>query len=723
MRLASITFDAAARQWVLSSSDVRYMIAIADDGSLRHQSLGLTKEQQDAPSRKNAWMQGDVDNWEYPARGPFVFQESALAAVFDSADRDLHLRYSEHEMGVGGDSNRLRIRMVDRYHPLVVDLYYQVEDDSGIYRRWAVLSNEGHEPILIEEAGSFALYRPAGRYVLHHLTGSWGNEMNLVSQELHPGRTVLESRRGYTGHTHQPWFALTEVGGGSTLFGALEWSGNWKLSFESDVSGGLAIVGGLSDYDFAHVLEPGSTFATPAAVVGAARGDLDQAARSFHRYCRQFVIPSRPDEETLPVVFEGWYTTYGRDMGTERLIQEAHRVAGIGVELFIVTAGWYTTGDWVNHEGDWYAQAELYPNGLEEVAETVRGLGMRFGLWWEPEAVAEDSDVYRRHPEWVYQFSGPGPQSHGRRFVLNLARPDVYEHVRADIFRLVRQYNLDYFRTDMNRPWSALGDPSQIAGSGRDLVWRHVNNYYRILDDLRAEFPHLIIENCAGGGGRIDLGMLRRTHTTWISDNVEQLLRLSMFMSGTVFLPPMVCENWMVDWPGSQTVERFEEVLGIDRPDPDVDFLFRVCMMGHMGIGADVSRWPEDWTARARHHIHLYKELRRTIQLGELYRLTPPPPRDGGGQWAVAAFVAPDQQEAAAFCYRLDSDTESFRVRVPGLEPDRSYELRLDGHQERWQRSGREIIEQGVEVVVPRRYSSALLVIRSNSNLGASEGQ
>jgi alpha-galactosidase len=217
-------------------------------------------------------------------------------------------------------------------------------------------------------------------------------------------------------------------------------------------------------------------------------------------------------------------------MGADRLIQEARRVAELGVELFIVTAGWYTTGDWVSREGDWYARPELYPNGLEEVADVVRELGMRFGLWWEPEVVAEESEVYREHPEWVYQFDPPGPQPGHQRLVLNLGRPDVYEHVRNDIFRLVRQYKLDYFRTDMNRPWSELGDPTGDSGPGRDLVWRHVNTYYRILDEVRAEFPGLIIENCAGGGGRVDLGLLRRTDTTWISDNVNQKARLSMFM-------------------------------------------------------------------------------------------------------------------------------------------------------------------------------------------------
>ncbi len=712
--MSSIRYDEAARQWVLASGGICHVLALTDDGMLRHRYLGPEADRRDhasPPSHAGA-AAGDVDAWEYPARGPMVFQETVLAAVFGPADRDLHLAYAEHQIDEDGERGLLRIRLADRYHPLVVDLHYQVAGESGIFRRWAVIRNLGDAPVTLEEIGSFALYRaPAGRgrHVLHHLAGTWANEMNPVAESLHAGRKVLESRRGYTGHVHQPWFALTEEGGSYAVFGALEWSGNWRLSFDADVAGRLSVTGGMSAFDFAHVLAPGGAVTTPAAVVGAAPGGLDDAARRLHAYIRQYVLPRRPREQTLPVIFESWYTTFGRDMGAERLIQEARRAAALGVELFIITAGWYTTGDWQSHRGDWHARPELYPHGLEEVTDEIRRLGMRVGLWWEPEAVADDSDVYRDHPDWVYQFAPAGPLPPARSFILNLGRQDVYDHVRDDIFRLVSRYRLDYFRTDANRPWSALGDPSGASGPGRDLVWRHVTSYYRLLDEVRTAFPDLIIENCAGGGGRIDLGLLRRTDTVWISDNVDPLYRLSIFMGGTSFLPPAVCENWMVEWPGRARAH--EEQVGDHWPQPDLDFRFRVCMMGHLGIGADVKHWPAEWTARALHHIARYKEWRRTIQLGTLYRLTPPPPRDGSGAWAAVAIVSPDRREAIAFCYRLDSALESFRVCVPGLEPDRIYDVELDDRAGRWQRSGRDLGALGVEVVIPARFSSALLLI------------
>jgi alpha-galactosidase len=721
--MSSISFDQSRREWALADGDLLYMLGLDADDALCHRYVGLsprrgpdraTGEWWEVPSEWtypfDSWWEAPP-RWEYPSRGPYVFGETTVASLFGPADRDLHLRYAAHE--IVGD--QLVVRLVDRYHPLAVDLHYELTPGSGVVRRWAEIRNDGEEPVILEQAGAFAIFQPSGSYVLHHLTGAGLNEMNPVTETLAPGRKVLESRRGLTGHAHQPWFALATEQRDWILFGALEWSGNWKLSFETDIAGALSIVGGMSDFDFQHVLQPGASFTTPEAVVGVVAGSVDDASRAMHRFIRGHVMPRRKSEDTLPVIFEGWCTTFGKDMNAERLIKEAELVADIGVELFIVTAGWYTpvegTFGFVSREGDWRPWPEAFPNGLEEVAAVVRGQGMRFGLWWEPESVSADSELFRAHPDWVYQFQSRGPQpTRVGQYVLNLCRPDVYEYLRNDIFRLVKQYGLDYFRTDMNQSLRELGDPSGRSGSGRDLAWRHVRNYYRLLDEVRAAFPDLIIENCAGGGGRIDLGTLRRTDTSWISDNVNQLVRLGMFMGATSFLPPTVCENWMV-----YSLFHPPEEPPFGRPEwprPDLDFQFRVCMMGHMGIGADLRHASDEWKDRARHHIARYKELRRTIQHGDLYRLTPVPPRDGSGEWAAVAMVAGDQGEAVAFCYRLASAEPSFILRWPGLDPERDYDVEIDAGGERQRLSGAELGDAGLEVVVPERHSSALLIAR-----------
>jgi alpha-galactosidase len=721
--MPSIRFDESRREWALEDGDLLYMLGLDADGALVHRYIGPPPgHPPDHPS--GGWWEIPPDwdypfdgwweaapRWEFPARSPFVFGETAIAVLFGPSDRDLHLRYAGHEIG----ADKLRVRLADRYHPLAVDLHYELAPGSGVVRRWVDITNDGVEPVVLEQAAAFALFQPSGRYVLHHLTGAGLNEMNPVEEALAPGRKVLESRRGLTGHTHQPWFALARDDGSWVLFGALEWSGNWQLSFETDIGGAVSVVGGMSDFDFAHVLEPGTSFTAPGAVVGVARGGLDEASRAMHRFITGHVRPRRGDEQTLPVIFEGWNTTWGRDVTAERLVREAELAADIGVELFIVTAGWYAPVEgaygFLAREGDWRPWPAAFPNGLEEVADAVRGYGMRFGLWWEPEAVAADSELFRAHPDWVYQFDyrGPQPTPQGQ-LVLNLARPDVYAHVRDDVFRLINQYKLDYFRTDMNQSLRELGDPSGRSGPGRDLAWRHVASYHRLLDEVRASFPDLIIENCAGGGGRIDLGMLRRTHTTWLSDNANQLVRLGMFMAATSFLPPVVCENWMVFSPEHPPEER-----PFGRPEwprPDDDFQFRVCMMGHMGIGADLQAASPEWKARARRHIARYKELRRTIQLGDLYRLTPPPPRDGSGDWAAAAIVADDQSEAVAFCYRLASDQQTHRLHLPGLAPQAQYQLRFDGSREQGALSGSLLADEGFEVAIPERHSSALVIAR-----------
>ena len=714
----AVRVDESGRRWALSDGDLMYVLGLDDEGRLHHRYLGPPS----VDERGNAVVPADwvlpfddwweaAPTWEYPARGAYVFGETTLAASFGAADRDLDLRYAEHEI----DSNRLRIQLRDRDHPFAVDLWYEVASGTAVVRRWADIRNEGTEPVVLHQAGAFGLFRPPGSYVLHHLTGAGLNELNLIRETLTPGRKVLESRRGLTGHTHQPWFAIEGDGDDHVIFGALEWSGNWRLAFETDIARALSIVGGMSDFDFEHVLEPGSTFSAPGVAIGVVVGDVDDASRAMHRYIRARVRPRRRSENVLPVIFEGWNTTWGRGVSAERLVREAPLVADVGVELFIVTAGWYTdvegTFGFISREGDWRPWPPSFPNGLEEVAGAVRSVGMRFGLWWEPEAVSADSELFAEHPDWVYQFEPRGPQpTRQGQLVLNLGRDDVYAHVRDQIFDLVDRYRLDYFRTDLNQSLRQLGDPSGRSGPGRDLAWRHVARYYRLLDEVRAAYPDLIIEGCAGGGGRIDLGILRRTDTTWLSDNANQLVRLGIFMSGTSFLPPVVCENWMV-----ASAEHPPDAPPFGRPEwprPDDDFQFRVCMMGHLGVGADLFTVDDAWKARARHHVSLYKELRDTIQTGDLYRMTPPPPRDGSGDWAVAVIVSPDRDEAVAFCFRLASDEGSFRLHVPGLRDDSRYEVRFDDESEPRIHTAAELAGDGIDVVVPNRHSSALLIAR-----------
>lgn len=713
-----ISFDEAKMEWVLTSGPICYVMALNWMNELRHRYLGPIDRRCDAddPRYNEGAPEGDVDSWEYPGRGPMVFQETVLAVNFGPSDRDLQLEYSGHEIDPIEKGGKLRIRLKDRYHPLTVDLFYEAAGDCGVFRRWGVIRNDGEGPLELEEAGSFAFYRPPGQYTLHHLAGTWADEINPIEEALRPGRKVLESRRGYTGHVHQPWFALTEGASSFTVFGALEWSGNWKLTFDCDVAGRVSVTGGMSDFDFTHILGGGESLTTPTAVLGAAPGGLDDAARSLHTYVRQFVLPRRQSETPLPVVFDPWYILFGRDLSAKRITDLARNAASIGVEVFNVPAGWQSEEGVWSHEGDWRPSPAIFPEGLEKVTRAARGMGLKLGVFVEIDAASEDSDVYREHPDWVFQSKVPGPQPRGdtliHRFVLNLGRQDVYEHLKEEITDLIGKFHFDYLQNDANRPLSDIGDPSGVSGAGRNLIWRHINNYYRLLDELRARFPDLIILNCAGGGGRLDFGILRRTDTVWISDNVDPLYRLSMFISGTSFLPPEILQGWVTDWPSREPLTWHPGQTDSNRPHPDLDFQFRVCMMGHLGVGSDIERWPPEWVARAKHHITRYKEIRGIIQSGVLYRLTPPPRRDGKSEWAAVAFVSPDCGRALVFCYRLASEGDTLRLQVPGLKPDSSYDIENDDSEEHRQLMGREIRERGIEVTVQSRYSSALLLLK-----------
>lgn len=712
----AVEFNEDRREWALVGAELLYLIGLDQRGCLRNRHVGADAEL----SRHADWWAGrepssdPFEEWwaatpdaEYPTRGPYQFAETVLAVEFGPSERYVQLEYIDHHIS----GEKLTIVLSDCHHPLRVRLHYNVDPSTDTLRRWAEIENAGENPITLEQAGTFGFMLDAGQYELHHLTGDGLDELNPVREILTPGRKVLESRRGMTGHQHQPWFALARDD--SVVFGALEWSGNWKLSFETDVRRTMSVVGGMSEFDFRHELAPGATFTTPAAVLGAVRGGVDDAARRMHAFVHGAVLPIRPHETTLPVVYEGWYAAFGKDSSAIGQIEQIDKAAELGVELFIVTAGWYAPveGDlgFLSRAGDWQPWPESYPQGLEEVADAARSRGMRFGLWCEPEAVATDSSLFRAHPDWVYQTpAGPAATANGR-LVLNLARDDVRDHVLNDIIRLVKEYELDYFRTDMNQPLQQLADPSGLSGPGRDLAWRHVRSYYEILDEVRRQFPHLIIEACAGGGGRIDLGILRRTDTVWLSDNVNPLSRLSMFMSATSFLPSKVCEGWAV-WSSQQAPDK-PPYGNAQSLVVDVDFSFRVCMMGHLGISADLRTCPAEWRNRAAHHIAVYKHIRDTVQNGVLYRLTPPPDRACGGDWAVVAMVSRSAREAVVFCYRLGSDTDTFQVYVPGLGNAVRYLVSSDSGAQQWSVTGEELAEDGLAVRIAPPYSSELLLI------------
>lgn len=627
----------------------------------------------------------------YPVWGGLRFGAYTAQARFADGVRDLDLRFLSARVEPAG--RRLTLTLGDAVYPLRIELRYQLAPASsgGLLAASATWvhtaeadapDGEGAHAIVIERAYAPAWsLPPAGaRREIVTLAGHWAGETRIQRAPLTPGERALESRKGITSAEAQPWFAVLEgeVASGAhegawplVYFGALAWSGNWQLRLTTNITGATRITGGLSDDDFAWTLLPGERFTTPEIVVGCARGDLNDARHALHRYTRGEVLPTPQRDAPLPVLYNSWEATFFdvTEVGQRAL---AERAAAMGIELFVVDDGWFSRRDDDSAGlGDWTPDTRAFPHGLRPLADYTRELGMRFGLWVEPEMVNPDSDLYRAHPEWVYHFP-TRPRSLARRqLVLNLARDDVGAYLLDRLDTLVRENDIAFLKWDMNRPITEPGWPDQEqsgtprgAERAREVWVRHVWGVYAVMDELRRRHPDLLIESCASGGGRADLGILRRTDQIWTSDNTHPLARLRVQEGFSLPFPPRVMVNWVTDTPHERGLNEIP-----------LRFRFHVAMLGTLGVGGDLARWSAGDLAGARAYVAQYKRLRSLIQGGACDWLRSLDAHDH----AVVAFTAPDASEAAVFAFRpADPFGEPPPpIRLRRLEPEAHYQAWL----------------------------------------------
>ncbi len=688
--------EGGLRTWHVDAGRFEYRLGYSD-GSLLH--LGFGPEP-------------DEDPWgTLPAGPPFTdlvrerFSEVGYAV--EGEDRwnelDLHGDLASGPTGTAGSS--LTISLTDRRWPLDLELHYTADPELGLVTRWQRVRNVGSSTIAITEWPSFRIRCPVGVHRLDSLHGSGNDECRFQSSLLPVGTTILESRSGKTGFEHAPWFALGH--GSFTTFAQLRYSGNWRIRFDKDALGGVTVTGGVSPWAFRYLLAPGGSLDSPAVILGATAGDGNAVSRSLHAYQRKSVIPPRPSPP--PVQFNSWYAAPG-NTPIGRMKELASLSAPLGCEVFVLDAGWYRNVDappgtgWEEQLGDWTANEELFPGGVGALAEHVRGLGMGFGIWMEPECVSSTARVFRDHPEWLHANRGT-PISVGGRYVLQLGRPDVREWVLGQVTRVVRETGAEWLKWDFNAHAHVFagGDPK---GSG-DPLMDHVLGLYQVWDAVREEFPRLVLEGCSGGGGRMDAGSMGHTHVTWMSDMVSSVNALGIRFGSSHAYAARAVNHWLVHWPHDWPWwEGVQPGLG------DLDFRTRVAMMGSFGIGAPLDRWSEADLERLHHHVKIYKDLRHLICDGNEVRLTPDPPRDGTGSWAAMLFVAQDGSEAALFAFRLRSTSLHRTFRVPDLWPDTRYVVTDDADELVIETTGRALAGLGIEVSLPRRFTSTLLKVR-----------
>ncbi len=670
------TFDAGAKVFRLDGGNVSYVFGVNGRGELQQMYWGGRLGAEDkfaAPKPMIDWASFDpsysTTPQEFAGWGAGLFVEPALKTTFADGNRDLVLHYESHTMTAAG----VDVVLKDIERPFYVTLHYAMDPASGILARSATIENRGKEPVTVEQAAAAAWALPAGHYTLNYLTGRWAGEWTLTQETLHPGARVIESRRGTTGHQANPWFAI-QAGGpsedaGEVWFGALAWSGSWRITVEQDQLDAVRVTGGFNPFDFGYVLHPGEKLETPVFYGGYSAHGMGGASRLLHHFEIAHILPHRigtgedAAPKPRPVIYNSWEATEF-NVSEAGQMALAERAAALGVDRFVMDDGWFgQRKDDHAGLGDWYVNPQKFPHGLKPLIDRVHALGMDFGLWVEPEMVNPNSDLYRKHPDWVLNFPGRPRSEERNQLVLNLARPDVKEYVLGFLDKLLTENDIAFLKWDYNRNWSEPGWDQLPAAEQKKVYVAFTENLYSILAELHRRHPKVELESCSGGGGRVDLGILRYADEVWPSDNTDPFDRISQQYGFTYAYTPQIMMAWVTDSPH-----------WLNKRSTSLTYRMLSSMEGSLGIGADISKWNDEEMATAKRLIAAYHQVQRTIVQGEQYRLISPL---NGSEFSATQTVSKDKSQSVAFLYI--HSTQEGRIfpllKLKGLDPKADYAL------------------------------------------------
>ncbi|MFC7102494.1 alpha-galactosidase [Nonomuraea rubra] len=554
--------------------------------------------------------------------------------------------------------------LADAHHPFEVVLSLRVRDDTDVIERWTTVRAGAEVTVTRLDSGNwFIPDAPAYRY--SGVFGAWAEESQLQRGPLPVGELVFTSRQGITSHVANPW-VMIDAGEATEEHGevwgvAVAWSGSWRLTTTQRPEGGVCVSGGFGHDGPRWTLAPGEELVTPSALGLYSTGGFGGASRAWHAYARGHVLPT-PFEER-PVLYNSWEATTFAVTEAHQL-ELAKTAASLGVELFVIDDGWFgRRDDDTTSLGDWFPHRERFPDGLRGMLDGIRDLGLRVGLWVEPEGLSKESELYRAHPDWALHLEHRRRDEKRGQLVLNFARDDVREWALGWLDRLVTELGLDYLKWDMNRPFTQAGWPER--GADQDRVWiEHTRGVYRVMRALRERHPGLRIESCAGGGGRVDYGILRYTDEVWPSDNTDARDRQTVQHGFSQLYPAGTMSAWVTDSPNPTT-----------RRAMPLRYRFHVAMAGVLGVGGNLSEWTSGELETAAELIAQYKRVRRTVQHGMQYRLAGTP----GQERSAVQYVLDDQVVVLVYNPLGNAKRGPRTLRLTGLDPDALYELESDG--------------------------------------------
>jgi alpha-galactosidase len=536
----------------------------------------------------------------------------------------------------------------------------------------------------------------------------WGHEGAWTFAPIFNTEKTIAGTRGKSGWGHPTFFAHNKATG-EWFVGSLAWSGNWttKITGTADKAGDVAhlyfTMGPSAIDSVQRVIEAGETIRTPETHLLIMHADLDHVVQALHDHVRHEVMPPQISgrEYQVEANHRGYIVDHETEAGMKR---EVDLAAEVGAELFMIDAGWYgpEPNRWAQNVGDWYPGAWL-PNDITPVREYARKKGMLFGLWVEIEGIGSASKLRKQHPDWMLRRDGE-LVANGRQ--VDVAKPEVAAWMESEIARLIQKYDLDMFRIDYNSTVNEGGNQLK-DGFVESTMWRHVENLYAMFDRLRAHFPHVIFQNCAGGGGRLDFGMLRRFHNTELSDWMRAPRGLKILNGMTWILPPEIL------------LRTFGTEVGDHGTDGDLDLQLRTVMMSRpifRGLSPTLEDFNPLLRERIRRSVDLYKRTVRPIMVGSrVYHHTPLTPLLAPSPWVVLEYASPDSQRSVATLYRTSGGgpDSTFVFRPRGLDPNRTYQVTFCNREQTAALPGWQLIRDGIAVRLEDNLTSEMLLFEN----------
>lgn len=622
---------------------------------------------------------------EYPSYGHGDMREPAYEILQEDGSRITEFTFEDYVILKGKrkleglpavytesdeEAETLEIYLRDRVMNTKMILSYTIFENLPVIIRNTRFVHEGESSIVLERAMSLNLDLPDDRYEMVELTGAWARERYVKTAPLHEGIQAIYSMRGHSSHQFNPFFALkrpeTTEDAGEAIGISLVYSGNFLGQTAVDTFGVARAMIGIHPEGFSWTLKKGETFQTPEAVLVYSGEGLGKMSRTFHRLYRKRLARGYWRDRVRPVVINNWEATF-MNFTEEKILKFAETARQLGVEMMVLDDGWFGhRDDDTSSLGDWYPDLKKLPQGIRGLAEKIENMGMKFGLWIEPEMVNKDSRLYEEHPDWVIRV--PYREAcHGRnQFVLDFSKEEVVDYIGDQISGILRNAPVSYIKWDMNRSISEAFSQGRKAEEQGKLFHRHILGVYRLYERLTSEFPEVLFESCASGGARFDPGMLYYAPQCWTSDNTDAVERLRI-QYGTSFVYPLSSMGCHVsETPNQQTFR-----------NTPLSTRAETAYFGCFGYEMDLDTLTEEEKEEVKEQIQYYKRIRKLIMEGTFYRLISPFEGDEAA-WIV---VSEDKRHALAGYYRMRQPANAplKRLTLKGLDPDVRYQIRETG--------------------------------------------